>query len=79
MISHINAIVLGHVITYLAIFLNYSKDEDLGIAFGVLGLVFCYYYIGLYTSGTNRPWLAPIFYWSSSLCVALSYLIWVIS
>ena len=77
-INTINMILLGYVLTFLAIFLNVNDYSKPGIVFGVIAFVAAYFHERLYAHGTHQTWLAPVLNISAILFVLASYLIWLI-
>lgn len=75
-INAINMLILGHVLTYMAIFLNFHDGNKLGVALGVLALTAAYFHEMLYVHGTNSPWLASAFNITAILLVMAAYLLW---
>lgn len=75
-INAINMLILGHVLTYLAIYLNLSEGNKYGAAFGILALVVAYFHDMLYVHGTHSPWLASAFNIVAILLVMAAYLTW---
>lgn len=76
MVHLINAIVLGHALTYLAIFLNYQTSNKYGVLAGVLALAAGYFCEGMYAFGTNYPALASLLQYAAIALVVFSYIIW---
>lgn len=76
-VNAINMIVLGYVLTFLAIFLNFNDGNKLGVALGVLALAAAYFHEMLYVHGTNSPWLASAFNTAAILLVMAAYLVWI--
>ena len=75
-INTINMLILGHVLTYLAIFLNYQDGNKTGVTLGILALVAAYFHEMLYSYGTHSPWLAPALNITAILMVMAAYLLW---
>lgn len=81
-IQAINAVVIGHALCYIALFLNYTDGQQymhggkLGVSLAIIGLAASYFHECLYVHGTRFPRLAPIFHWTSVLSITGSYLVW---
>lgn len=81
-IQAINAIIIGHVLCYMAIFLNfyygqqYMHSGRLGIVLAIIGLAASYFHECLYVTGTRHPNLALVLHWTSVLSITASYLVW---
>ncbi len=82
LIRAVNVTIIGHVLCYIALFLNYTHGQEYthggkaGIICAIIGLAAAYFHDGLYLHGTRFPKLAFVLNWLCILGVIASYLFW---
>lgn len=78
-IQHINAIVLGYVLSLLAVYLNLDKGADLcdyGVLAAVLSLACGYFHEVAYVNGTKFPAVVMKLPLLSVVLTVVSFILW---
>lgn len=77
LLDHINIVVMGHMLTYIAIALNVLGKYQLGVAYGVAGLAFAYF--AVIQRRADREKFSGFLVFLSQAAVIASYAFWFLS
>lgn len=75
MFEKINTTVIGHLLAFWAVVLNYTSDNLHGVFFAILSMACAYFHQNMYACGTRHPWAAPYLNTGTVLFTVISYVI----
>ena len=74
----INTVILGYVLTFSGLFLNFHDGEKLGVIMALLSFGAAYFAERSYDTGTNFPKLTAALQIFSIVTCAASLAVWII-
>lgn len=72
----LNAIIIGHLLTLIAILLNFVEHKKIGIACAIIGLAIAYLKEMLEVMDVYTKQSSFVLFVACAICVFASYMIW---